>query len=50
VEYKLPSNFVEVLADEVIQQYATPEVARENLKRFKQTVEERTKMSEEGGG
>ena len=50
VEYTLPGSFVEVLADEVIQQYATPEVARENLKRFKQTVEERTKMFEEGGG
>lgn len=46
VEYKLPSSFVEVLADEVIQQYATPEVARENLKRFKQIVEEQTKIAE----
>lgn len=50
VEYKLPGSFVEILADEVIQQYATPEAARENLKRFKHTVEERAKMSEGGGG
>jgi uncharacterized membrane protein len=50
VEYELPGSFVEILADEVIQQYATPEAARENLKRFKHIVEERAKMSEGGGG
>jgi uncharacterized membrane protein len=46
VEYTLPGSFVEVLADEVIQRYATPEVARENLKRFKQVVEKQAKIAE----
>jgi uncharacterized membrane protein len=49
VEYNPPNRFVEVLADQVIQRYATPEAARENLDRFKQMVEERLKMSEVSG-
>ena len=48
VEYNPPNRFVEVLADQVIQRYATPEVARENLARFKQMVEERLTITEAG--
>ncbi|MBN1994575.1 MAG: SRPBCC family protein [Anaerolineae bacterium] len=44
VEYTPPHAFVEVLADKIIQQYTTPAVASENLRRFKQSVEERVKM------
>ena len=44
VEYSPPHAFVEVLADMVIQQLAAPEVARENMKRFKDLVEERAKI------
>ena len=46
VEYTLPNAFVEVLADAVIQQYATPEVAHENMRRFKEMVEARAKVVE----
>ena len=42
VEYTPPQNiFVEVLADLVIQRYANPEVARQNIEQFKNLVEER---------
>jgi uncharacterized membrane protein len=47
VEYTPPNSFIEVLADKVIQQYATPAVARENLERFKQAVEEWAGIAEE---
>ena len=44
VEY-LPLNpFFEVLADKVIHQLATPAVAEENIKRFKELVEERAQV------
>jgi hypothetical protein len=46
VEYNPPNKFVEVLADQVIQRYATPEVARENLERFKHAVEEQVAVTE----
>lgn len=39
VEYYPPNKFVEVLADKIIEQYATPEVARDNLNNFKKYVE-----------
>ena len=39
VEYNPPNKFVEVLVDQISEQYATPEVAGENLQRFKQYVE-----------
>lgn len=39
VEYYPPNKFVEVLADKIIEQYATPEVARSNLDNFKKYVE-----------
>ena len=39
VEYNPPNKFVEILADKIIQQYATPEVARDNLDNFKKYVE-----------
>lgn len=44
VEYLPPNPFVEVLADKVIQQLATPAVAQENIKRFKELVEERAQI------
>ncbi len=45
VEYTPPKNaFVEVLADLVIQRYANPEVAQENLERFKNLVEEQVSV------
>ncbi|MBN1217977.1 MAG: SRPBCC family protein [Anaerolineae bacterium] len=47
VEYNPPHRFVEALADQVIQRYATPAVASENLRRFKEMVEERVKITEE---
>lgn len=47
VEYTPPNTFVEVLADIAIQQYTSPEVARENMRRFKEMVEERAKVVEE---
>jgi uncharacterized membrane protein len=39
VEYYPPNKFVEILADKIVQQYATPEVAQDNLNSFKQYVE-----------
>jgi hypothetical protein len=47
VEYIPFSAFVEVLADVVIQRYATPAVAEENMNRFKQLVEKQVKLLEE---
>jgi len=45
VEYIPPQNaFVEVLADLVIQRYANPDVAHENIERFKNLVEERADL------
>ncbi len=44
VEYILPHTFVEPLADLVLQQLATPEVAQENMERFKAMVEERARV------
>jgi uncharacterized membrane protein len=46
VEYSPPNTFVEILADMVLQQISDPEVARENITRFKNWVEE--KVIEEG--
>ena len=45
VEYMPFNAFVEVLTDLVIQRYATPEEARENMRRFKELVEERVKLA-----
>ena len=47
VEYTPPHTFVEILADIVLEQLGNPEVARENIRRFKEAVEERAKMVEE---
>lgn len=44
VEYTSPNSFVELMVDRVIQQLATPEEAYENLRRFKDMVEERAKV------
>lgn len=44
VEYAPPYAFVEVLADMVIQQLATPEVAQQNMQRFKALAEERAQV------
>ncbi|MCB0155234.1 MAG: hypothetical protein KDF65_10595 [Anaerolineae bacterium] len=44
VEYAPPHAFVEVLADVVIQQLATPEVAQQNMQRFKALAEERAQV------
>jgi len=44
VEYSPPHIFIEVLADLVIQQMNDPKVARENVNRFKEMVEERAKI------
>ena len=44
VEYAPPHAFVEVLADVAIQQLATPEVAQQNMKRFKALAEERARI------
>jgi len=41
VEYTPPHAFVEPLADFVVQQLATPEVAGENMRRFKAMTEKR---------
>lgn len=47
VEYSLPAALIEPLADVVLQRLARPEVASENMTRFKQMVEERVKVNEE---
>lgn len=47
VEYTPPRAFVEVLTDIVLQRYATPEEARENMRRFKEMVEERVRVTKE---
>ena len=46
VEYNPRNRFVEVLADQIIQRYTTPEVAAENLRRFKEMVEARVRITE----
>ena len=47
VEYALPNSFIEPLADIVVQRLAKPEVANENMRRFKEMVEERAKIVEQ---
>lgn len=47
VEYSPPNIFMEILADIVLQQLHDPEVARENMTRFKEMVEERARVIEE---
>jgi hypothetical protein len=47
VEYTSPHTFVELLADILLQQLADPEVARENMSRFKTMVEQRADIEEE---
>ncbi len=44
VEYNPPNKFVEILADRIIEQYATPEVAAKNLTNFKQYIEAKVKQ------
>jgi uncharacterized membrane protein len=44
VEYSLPTSLIEPLADVVLQRLARPEVANENMKRFKSMVEERVNI------
>jgi len=46
VEYTLPNAFIEPLADLVVHQLAKPEVAQENMRRFKERVENRAKIVE----
>ncbi len=45
VEYSPPNIFIEILADLVMQQLNDPEVARENMERFKRRLEERVKVT-----
>lgn len=45
VEYTPLYAFVEVLTDIVLQRYATPKEARENMRRFKEMVEERVHVT-----
>lgn len=47
VEYSPPNIYIEILADIVLHQIQDPKVARENITRFKQMVEERIKLREE---
>ena len=47
VEYTPASGFVEVLADLFLQQLNNPEIAQENMKRFKASVESRAESIEE---
>lgn len=47
VEYTSPNVFIEVLADIVLQQFNDPQVARENISRFKEMVESRARKVEE---
>lgn len=46
VEYTLPHAPVEPLVDMVLQRLATPEVAGQNMQRFKSLVEERARVAE----
>ncbi len=45
VEYSPPHIFVELLADLVMQQLNDPQVARENMARFKKRVEQQAKVA-----
>jgi uncharacterized membrane protein len=47
VEYTPPHTFVELLADILLQQFGDPEVAKENMKRFKAMVEQRATVAQE---
>ena len=47
VEYMPPNIFMDVLANMVLQQINDPAVARENAARFKASVEERVKATQE---
>ncbi len=47
IEYSPPNIFIEILADLVLQQLGDPAVARENMARFKEMVEERAKIMED---
>jgi uncharacterized membrane protein len=45
VEYTLPNALIEPLVDLLVQQIASPQVATENMNRFKATVEARAKIN-----
>lgn len=47
VEYTPPNSFIELLADIVLEQFGNPQVARENLFRFKEMVETKARQAEE---
>ena len=47
VEYALPHAFIEPLVDIAVQQLANPEVANENMNRFKAMVETHARMVQE---
>jgi uncharacterized membrane protein len=47
VEYMPPNVFVEILADLVLEQLNDPEIARENMARFKAMVEKKAAILEE---
>lgn len=49
VEYTLANAFLEPLADIVVQQLTKPEVAEENMNRFKETVEQQAKVVQKEG-
>lgn len=47
IEYIPPKNFIEVLADVVLEQLSHPEIAQENIRRFKEMVETQAAITEE---
>ncbi|MCG3208046.1 MAG: hypothetical protein FOGNACKC_01647 [Anaerolineae bacterium] len=46
VEYTPPNGFIELLADIVLEQFSNPQVACENLSRFKEMVEAKARSTE----
>ena len=47
VEYIPPNNYIELMVDFLLDQINDPEVARENMARFKEMVEERARVKAE---
>ena len=47
VEYSPPNSFIELLTDIVLEQLNDPEIARQNLNRFKAMIETRARTGED---
>jgi uncharacterized membrane protein len=47
VEYTPPNIFIEILADIVLEQLSDPQIARDNMARFKEMVEARAGKAED---